>query len=90
MRNFWSAPPLTIADLTARDAFARDASARLREQTQVQRDVDGDRRHERRLVALGAAIRLAITENGDVFGDGDPVAEMAEAACNVRERACSR
>lgn len=90
MRNLWKTPPLTVADLTARDAYARDAAERMREHAAVQRDVDSDRRHNRRVVALAAAIRLAMSENRDVFGDDDPVEAMAEAACRVREDACGR
>lgn len=90
MRDFWYVPVSGAERQRVQDGF-NDTVARLsRERAEVQRDLDSDRRHERRVVALAAAIRMAITNNGDVFDDNDPVEEMAAAAVRVREQACGR
>jgi hypothetical protein len=58
----------------------------MRERTQRERQVDEQRRHERRVVAVAQAIRTAVAENDGLFSGDADVPAMAEAAVGAYEK----
>ena len=72
------------------EAFSALAANRSLEWVAHQREVDADRRHERRLRAVAEAMRTAVVGNGEVFSADANVEAMALAAVREYERRFGR